>query len=77
MHFYKEVRSLWGHCRFGPEHKRADSISATLLWTHKVNLYTWECWADTLNETKHEAYKLLFHNKHDVSFINRKIVSPT
>lgn len=76
MHFYEEVRSLWGNCRFGPEHKRADSISATLLWSHKMNLYTYECWADILNETKHEAYKLLFHNKYDVSFINSKIVSP-
>lgn len=41
-----------------------------------MNLYTYECWADILNETKHEAYKLLFHNKYDVSFINSKIVSP-
>lgn len=66
MHSYKEVKSFWGKCRFGPKYKRADNISATLLWSHKNNLYTYECWADIWNETKCEAYKLLFHDKCDV-----------
>lgn len=41
-----------------------------------MNLYSYKCCADILNETKHEAYKLLFQHKYGVPFINSKIISP-